>query len=162
MNTNELLDAVLARRPATSEAAVRIAIEVDEECYHLIAAQQSRKGFWGLLNRRRGTLTRDIVVADAFAASGQARMFDPGEADVTKLIRTELIDPDTSKPIQVGPLAGERAAKVLRRVAERDITPALTTVNRCKLYLRLADHVESETERTGRDVSVAEVLGWAA
>ena len=55
-------------------------------------------------------------------------------------------------------LGGKNGAKVLREAAMRDKPGAATTLDRCNRMLRLAELIESESERLGRDVTVAEVL----
>ena len=98
-----------------------------------------------------------LIERDALeAASGQIRLFevDPG---VEVEVRAQLVlDGETYRTDE---LAGGEGAAVLRRVAQRDLSPAVTTVRRCKTLLKLADHLEAETTRTGVDVSVGEVLG---
>lgn len=92
--------------------------------------------------------------------AGQARLFEvPSTEEQVEIRRTLVLD---GVEYDVGSLAGHDGAAVARKVAERDLVPALTSVNRCRFTLKLADHVDEETERLGRPVSFAEVLGWAA
>lgn len=56
-------------------------------------------------------------------------------------------------------LAGKTGADTIRKAVERDNRPAKTTLRRGRTDLRIADAVESESERLGRPVSVAEILG---
>ena len=55
-------------------------------------------------------------------------------------------------------LAGQAGADVLRQAAQRDKPGAATTLARCERMLRIAELIESESARLGRDVTVAEVL----
>lgn len=106
------------------------------------------------------SLVRSVERERITSATGQARLFEPGETDahikVRERLRLDGIDHD------LGPLAGKEGVDVIRKVAERDLSPALTTVNRCRTLLRLADHMDAESERLGRPVTAGEVLGWAA
>lgn len=108
---------------------------------------------------RRGqvrSVERDLIAADR----GSARLFDLPEGATRIDIRSRLIfagiEHDTFD------LAGRDGAAVLRLVAERDGAPARTVLVRSNLYVKLADHIESESKRLGRDVSVAEVLELGA
>lgn len=58
-------------------------------------------------------------------------------------------------------LAGPEGARILRTVAQRDQLHARTTFERSHFQLKLAEAIEVESRRLGRDVSVAEVLGLA-
>lgn len=103
------------------------------------------------------------VKADALKqASGQARLFEPPDSGtLVELREWLLIDGEQVRFID---LEGRAGASLIRKVMTRDLKPALTTVNRCKYGLALADHIETESDRLGRDVAVHEVvtLGEAA
>lgn len=94
------------------------------------------------------------------ADSGQARLFEPPEPALTVVFRERLfLD---GREYDLASLKGYDGADVLARVADRDESPAVTTVQRCRNMRGLAEHMRAETERLGRDVSAGEVLGWAA
>lgn len=108
---------------------------------------------------RRSLLT--LVDKDAIArVSGQPRLFDVPEGESLVQLRSVLVLDGVQ--YDIGGLAGATGASVLRGVAQRDLAPATTVVNRCRIMLRLADHIEAETSRLSRDVTVAEVLSLAA
>jgi hypothetical protein len=97
--------------------------------------------------------------ADSIAAvSGQARLFEVEPGFAIDIRTTLILD---GVEYDVGSLAGADGADVLRKVAARDLKPAKTTIVRCKGQLALADHIVAESERLGRDVCAAEVLGWS-
>lgn len=56
-------------------------------------------------------------------------------------------------------LTGHEGATLLRQAMLRDLGPASTTVDRCRYGIKLADLIDAETERLGRPVSAAEILG---
>lgn len=88
--------------------------------------------------------------------------YDGGQAE--KHIRERIViqnDDGERQEYDQFSLAGAEGAKVLRAVAERDKRHAETTFERSHLQFKLADAIEAESVRLGRDVSVAEVLGLA-
>lgn len=89
--------------------------------------------------------------------AGQARLFELPPSPVVVEFRERLIL--DGREHELATLADPA---VIRKVASRDLTPAVTTVERCKGYFALADHMEAESERLGRPVTAGEVLGWAA
>lgn len=104
-----------------------------------------------------------IVLArkdDLSATRGQARLFEVDDSDALVRLR-EVLVLDGSQH-RLAELAGADGAAVLRRVAERDLAPATTVVSRCRTMLKLADHLETESTRLRRDVSVGEVLTLGA
>lgn len=139
-----------------ARAALDAWLNVDPEGFHkwsdLAEERQYRIEY-------RRWLGKQTVVADVTEIKGprQPRLFEPPAASKGVELRQTVIHEGTERHL-LG-LAGLEAARVLREVSTRDLTPALTAVNRAKLGLALADHIESETERLGRPVSVAEVVG---
>lgn len=99
--------------------------------------------------------TKDI----AQQAAGQAHLFDPGPStkrvDIRRILVLDGVEYD------IATLSGTAGAEVVRRVAERDLAPATTTIERCRYMLQAAEHVAQESDRLGRDVSFGEVLGLA-
>ena len=105
------------------------------------------------------SLLRMVRRDDLTTSAGQARLFEVPQSDEEVALRRELVlDGET---YQLALLAGLDGAAVLRRVAQRDLAPATTTVKRCRILLQLADHIEAETERVGRDIAVGDVLNLA-
>jgi hypothetical protein len=96
---------------------------------------------------------------DAVAkAKGQVQLFDPGDTAEMVELRAVLVLEGTE--YDLAKLAGHEGAAIVRRVAERDLKPALTSITRNRYMLRLSEHVVTETDRLGRAVTFAEALGW--
>jgi hypothetical protein len=112
----------------------------------------------------RAAWVRSQVQSVAFdmkkKAKGEVRLFELPESATTIDIRERLIV--DGKEVILLKLAGKSGADVLRQAMDRDMKPALTTVRRCKTGFALADHIEAESERLRRDVSVAEVVTLVA
>lgn len=89
--------------------------------------------------------------------SGQVRLFEPPESSAKVELRERLVLDGNEFELRTLTDTG-----VIRKVAQRDLAPAVTTVERCKSYFALADHMDAETDRLGRPVTAGEVLGWAA
>lgn len=110
-------------------------------------------------NRYRRWLSGQVerFSADAIKAKrGEVRLFEPPESGVMiELRRTLILD---GAEVSLLSLAGRAGAGALRQAMQRDLAPAKTTIARCRHGLALADHIEAESERIGRDVSVAEVI----
>lgn len=141
---------------ADARAGLDAWLNVDPDDLHRWSDQAEERQYRAEYRRWLG---RQTVVADAAEiAEGpqQPRLFEPPKATRTVELRSTVIHEGESKPL--GDLAGLEAVRVLRDVCRRDLTPALTAVNRAKFGLALADHIEAETERLGRAVTVAEVI----
>lgn len=108
----------------------------------------------------RRAMVRSAKAEAVQKQTGQARLFEMPESEAKVELRSKLVLDGVEHDL--AGLAGDKGADIIRLVAERDLSPALTTVNRCRTLLRLADHMDAEAERLGRDVSAGEVLGWAA
>lgn len=93
--------------------------------------------------------------------AGEPRLFDPGPAMTQRVTLREFVV-HAGHRYALADLSGLAGAQILRAVALRDRKPAKTALVRCQRDLALADHIEAETERLGRPVSAAEVLGLAA
>lgn len=115
---------------------------------------------------RRGWLKSQVAAVEreaiAATAADQPRLFEVAPVEgVAQLVLRERLVLD-GEEFDLGRLSGLEGAKIVRKVAERDLTPALTTVVRSRQMLQLAEHVTTESERLGRDVTFGEVLGWVA
>lgn len=88
---------------------------------------------------------------------GQTRLFEPPATSRGVKVRAALIH--GGEIMETEQLAGLEGARFIRAAMTRDLAPAKTTVARCAYGFALADHLEAETERLGRPVSVAEVVG---
>jgi hypothetical protein len=108
------------------------------------------------------SLTQSVRKDALKANNGQARLFEPPESATRVELRERIVW--SGQEYLLADLAGRDGAAVLRKAMQRDLKPALTTVQRCRNGLALADHIEGESDRLGRDVSVSEVvsLGEAA
>lgn len=102
------------------------------------------------------SMTQSVRKDALHAKSGQARLFEPPESATRVELRERIVWSGTEYVL--ADLAGKDGALVLRKAMTRDLKPALTTVQRCKNGLALAEHIEAESERLGRDVSVREVV----
>lgn len=158
-HSNALTD-VFATYGDDATAALEAFANVDHEAWSAYvdaAAEKQYRADYG--SWRRGLIKS--TTAEAIAkATGQVRLFEPPESSPAIDFRARIVL--DGEEHSLASLAGAPGAEVLREVAQRDIRPAATTVKRCRQMLALADHLEAETERIGRDVSVAEVLGWDA
>lgn len=119
------------------------------------AEAKYRSDFASWVRRQTVRMSKD----DIAASNGQARLFTPPRS---KLVEARMMVRLDGKIYRVADLAGHEGAAILRRVAERDLKPSRTTVARCKVQLKLADHITAETDRLGRDVSVNEVVKMEA
>lgn len=108
----------------------------------------------------RRSITRSAKAEAVKADSGQVRLFEPPESQATIALRTRVVWDGEEHYLAM--LRGRDGADVIRKVAQRDLAPAKTTVARCRNLLGLADHMEAETVRLGRPASAGEVLGWSA
>lgn len=139
-----------------AEAGLAALGQTDPPFWSIYVDAAAEKQYRADHRRYQRSLLRMVQKDAVDIGRGQAKLFElpAGEAEVA--LRAELIlDGET---FALDHLAGLEGAAVLRRVAERDLAPATTTLNRCRMLLRIADHIEAETERTGRDVAVADVL----
>lgn len=132
---------------------------VDPTGYAAWSGQAERRQY---RNEYRRWLSRQTITAarDTIQNRGQVRLFEPPTAAKGIQLRSTMIHQGEQMPV-LG-LSGDEGARVLRQICQRDLTPALTAVARAKFGLALADHIEAETERLGRPVSVAEVIGLRA
>ena len=104
------------------------------------------------------SLTRSVDKEALKADAGQVRLFEPTDGAAEFRMRERLrLD---GHEYDLASLAGISGAQIIREAAERDLKPALTTINRCKAQFQLAKHIEGESERLGREVAAGEVLGW--
>ena len=89
--------------------------------------------------------------------AGQDRLVDvPAKRPAPVAMRATVATDSGSEDFLA--LAGQHGADVLRQAALRDKPGAATTLARCERMLRIAELIESESARLGRDVTVAEVL----
>jgi len=133
---------------------------IDSEAWSDYVDQAAEKQYRSDYGAHRRSMTRAVEKEALAAEAGQAQLFETSGSTVkVELRRTLVLD---GVEYDVAELAGHDGAAIARKVAERDLAPSLTTLNRCKFTLQLADHVDAETERLGRPVTFAEVLGWAA
>lgn len=93
--------------------------------------------------------------------AGQDRLVDVPEARRERVKVRAKVTTDAGASDFLA-LSGKAGADVLRQAALRDKPGALTTVERCERMLKVADLIESESVRLGRDVTVAEVLELVA
>lgn len=121
------------------------------------AAERQYRGDYAVWRRRLISTAQQERVAED---NGQARLFEPPEPGALTDFRQRVVLDGIEH--DMADLEGADGAAVIRKVAERDLAPAVTTVSRCRSMLKLADHMDAETERLGRPVSAGEVLGWAA
>lgn len=143
-----------------AEMALEAYANIDPEGWSLYVDSAAEKQYVSDYRNHRRSLTRSVAKEALAEAAGQAQLFDPGpSAERVELRRIIVFE---GQEFDLGTLAGHDGAAIARKVAERDLAPSLTLVNRCKFTLRLADHVDAETERLGRPVTFGEVLGWAA
>lgn len=141
-------------------AALAAFANLDPEAWSLYVDSAAEKQYLSDYRNHRRSLTRSVEKEALAEYAGQAQLFDPGpSAERVELRRVLVLD---GREYEVAALSGHEGAAIARKVAERDLAPSLTTVNRCRFTLRLADHVDAETERLGRPVTFGEVLGWAA
>jgi hypothetical protein len=158
-HSNALTD-VFAAYGDDAEAALEAFANVDHEAWSAYVDRAVAKQYHADYASWRRGLVRSTT-ADAIASrSGQVRLFEPTESAPIIDFRARLVlDGDE---YELASLRGHHGADVLRSAAQRDFGPAATTLKRCRQMLALADHIEAETGRLGRDVSVAEALGWEA
>jgi hypothetical protein len=102
------------------------------------------------------SLTQSVEKEALAARRGQPRLFEPVESAARVELRERIVW--NGSEYLLADLAGKKGALVLRSAMTRDLKPAQTTIERCKNGLALADHIESESDRLGRDVSVSEVV----
>ena len=102
------------------------------------------------------TWRRRRKVVDARITEAPASLFgEPKRTTKRKLLRHTL--ETASGPVPIEALAGGAGAEVLRSIAERDRKPAITMLDRCSQYERLAAELEAAAER-GETLTVAEIL----
>jgi hypothetical protein len=141
-----------------AQAALAAYANVDPEGWSEYVDRSAAKCYLADYAHWRNSQVRRVEADAIAAANGQARLFEV-EPGVAVDVRTVLVLGGVE--YEVGSLVGATGAAILRAVAQRDLKPAVTTVKRCKNWFSLADHIVAESERLGRDVSVAEVLGWS-
>lgn len=154
------LQAIFDEYGDDATAALAAYANIDPEGWSAYCDSAAEKQYRVDRAAHRRSLIRSVEKDVIAAASGQARLFEvPAHEEQVELRSTFVYE---GVEYDVGSLAGHDGAAIARKVAERDLAPSLTTVNRCRFTLRLADHVDAETERLGRPVTFGEVLGWAA
>lgn len=96
------------------------------------------------------------VDRNATSAEGE-RLFtvDP-KVDLRSMRSTVVLD---GNDYALDSLSGPDGVAVLRAVAARDEKQAKTMLSRSSLARRLADAIEAASEKAGRPVTVAEVIG---
>lgn len=109
---------------------------------------------------RRQTVRIDADLRAEHA--GQERLVDVGEPVRRERVKARAKIATDKGSVDFLSLAGPKGAAILRSAANRDLPGALETVARRKRDLTIADLIESESARLGRDVTVAEVLELVA
>lgn len=89
--------------------------------------------------------------------AGQGRLVDVPAKRKRVEFRAK-VSTDNGGSVDFMALAGDAGALTLRQAALRDKPAAATTLARCERLLRIAELIESESQRLGRPVSVAEVI----
>lgn len=157
---SQTLQEVFDAYGADAESALAAYANIDPEGWSLYADSAAEKQYLSDYRNHRRSLTRSVEKEALASVSGQARLFEvPPSTERVELRRILILDGEEH---DLATLAGHEGSSIARKVAERDLAPSLTTLNRCRFILQVADHVDAETERIGRPVSFAEVLGWAA
>ena len=129
---------------------------VDHEAWSAFTDGAAESLYLNRYKAWRRSLTTTVDKAFTKAKKGEARLFNVPESVESTVLRERLVY-DGNEYELLG-LAGHDGAALARKVAERDLAPSLTTVNRCRFMLELADHIDAETERLGRPVEFREVL----
>jgi hypothetical protein len=104
----------------------------------------------------RRSLVRSVLAESVRSDHGQAKLFEPPESGARIEVREVIVAEGHEHPLF--DLAGAEGARLIRVAMTRDLKPALTTIKRCKNGFALADHIEAESSRLGRDVAVREVI----
>ena len=104
------------------------------------------------------TLTHSVDREALKAEAGEARLFEVTEASAEFRMRERIRL--EGREYALASLSGAAGAEIIRAAALRDRKAALTTIQRSAAQMRLADHIEHESDRLGRDVTAGEVLGW--
>lgn len=160
MTKTEWLDAIYSRLNGNidGERAVKLAIAIDDEQYQMHAATAAQRALVADLKAMERRRLQQIDVTALRSGSGEAALFDASGFDVetSRLLRERIRWEGRSVPVMN--LAGADGGRLLIDVAERDETGARTTLTRSSFMKALGGHVIAESERLGRDVSVAEVI----
>lgn len=156
--SNALSD-VFAAYGADAESGLAAYANVDPEGWSDYVDSAAIKRYRDDYANYARSLVRLVEKERIASDAGQARLFEVAEGAQIKMRERIILD---GVEHDLGALTARNGADVIRKVAARDLAPAVTTVERCRALLRLADHMEAESERLGRDVSAGEVLGWAA
>lgn len=141
------------------DAALDAWPNLDPEGYAAWEASLARRAYLNAYRAWVRTQTVELERDELRQRTGQTRLFTPEPAADLSLRKIVNVDGDL---FALAALAGKRGADALRRIAERDSRPAATTLARARQLEKLAAHIEAESQRLGRDVTVAEALGVAA
>lgn len=132
---------------------------LDPTGYRVWSEQAEHRQIKAEYARWRSRQTADI--AKTRRTESAPPLFDAPPAKV-ETVKVRAIIAHEGGDSHLMELAGEDGAKKLREAALRDLGPAETTTARCRRMIDLADQILAESERLGRPVSVAEVIGMAA
>lgn len=160
MITPSPLVAVFDAYGEDAEAGLAALANTDPPFWHAYTEAAVVRQYRSDYAKHRRTLTLSVAKENLATDAGQARLFEVDESEVRVKIREVLTLDGREYPLLS--LAGEDGAAVLRKVAQRDLGPARTTVARCRQMERLGDHLSVESSRLHREVTVAEVLGVAS
>jgi hypothetical protein len=141
-----------------AEAGLAALANTDPAFWHAYVDEAAERRYRNDYSSHRRTLKVSMQKDATRSAAGQARLFEPGPGAMVELREVLVYD---GTEYHLADLEGEEGAAILRKVAERDLAPALTTVERSRSYLRLAEHLTTETHRLDRSVKVAEVIVMA-